>query len=773
MFDDLITEARKRRIRRLLLDLDAWLDSRVFGTGSWLRHRYERFSGYMDRYYVFGWRRVLVEILSELFTVGTAASLLTFMLAVPAFQKTSDPNWLKPTNISVTFLDRYGKEIGHRGIHSTSLPLDDYPPQFIQALIATEDRRFYDHFGIDMPGIARALVADLSLGGVVQGGSSITQQLAKNLFLGNERTVNRKINEAFLAIWLESRLTKAEILKLYLDRAYLGRGNFGAEAAAQYYFGKSPQDLNLAEAAMLAGMFKAPTKFAPDVNLPAARARADVVLDNLVASGFMNAGQVFGARQEPATPIDHPTDPVAEDASYNYYLDWAFEETRRLVQTFPSSVTDRKFVVRTAIDMNLQHATEDAIRGALEKYGDEYHASQAAAVLIDVDGNLRAMVGGRDYGESQFNRAVDALRQPGSSFKPYVYATALANGMTPRSIVVDEPICLGSWCAQNDNHSYAGSMTLTQALADSVNTVAIRLSIMIGQGDDKLGRSKIIDTARKMGVRGPLRNVPSLPIGADAVKVLDHTAAYATFPNLGKAVPTHAIIDVRTPNGSLVWNFERDGKKPEQVISKEIAIQMTQMMNKVIADGTGRHAALDSIPAAGKTGTTNSYRDAWFVGYTGNYVCGVWFGNDDFSPTNRMTGGSVPAIAWRNIMTAAHRRTLAKDLAGLPSARSAYAMVSMDELNAELAAHLVLSGQGASVLHELTGLMEQARHGAMGVEEKPGLKHEPQGPKPPPPAAQSSSVKPEPERRHRRRSAHETGPSRTMHARRHRGHHGA
>src|SRR5215471_10900967 len=253
--------------------------------------------------------------------------------------------------------------------------------------------------------------------------------------------------------------------------------------------------------------------------------------------------------------------------------------------------------------------------------------------------------------------------------------------MKPSSIVVDEPICLGTWCPQNDSHSYGGSMTLTQALKNSVNTVAVRLSILIGQGDDRLGRARIIETARKMGILGPLPNVPSLAIGADEVNVLDHTAAFATFPNLGKTVPTHAIIEVRTPSGHLVWSFNRDGKKPEQVISKEIAIQMTQMMNKVVEEGTGRRAALDSIPAAGKTGTTNGYRDAWFVGYTGNYACGVWFGNDDYSPTNRMTGGSVPAITWRHIMTNAHRGAVAKDLPDPKGARSAFAMMSPDELN--------------------------------------------------------------------------------------------
>ena len=346
----------------------------------------------------------------------------------------------------------------------------------------------------------------------MQGGSSLTQQLAKNLFLNNERTLERKIKEAFLAMWLEARLTKNEILKLYLDRAYMGGGAFGVDAAAQYYFNKSARDVNLAEAAMLAGLFKAPTKFSPNVNLPAARARANVVLDNLVDAGFMTEGQVFGARRNPATPVDR-----RDDRAPNYYLDWAFDEMKKLVDTFPKSMTERVFVVRTALDINLQHAADAAIENSLRQYGQEYHAGQAAAVLMDVDGSVRAMVGGRDYGASQFNRATDAMRQPGSSFKPYVYATALEHGFKPSSIVVDAPICLGNWCPHNYGHGYGGSMTLIKALTHSINTIAVRLSVAVGDGNAKLGRARIIKTAHDMGIRTPLPDTPSLPIGADAV----------------------------------------------------------------------------------------------------------------------------------------------------------------------------------------------------------------------------------------------------------------
>ena len=289
-------------------------------------------------------------------------------LAIPAFRETSDEDWLKKSELAVTFLDRFGNEVGSRGIrHNDAIPLEEYPDHLIKAALATEDRRFYEHFGIDPSGLARALTANARAGGVVQGGSTITQQLAKNLFLNNERTIERKVKEAFLAIWLETRLTKNEILKLYLDRAYMGGGAFGVDAAAQYYFNKSARDVNLAEAAMLAGLFKAPTRFAPHVNLPAARARANTVLDNLVEAGFMTEGQVFGARRNPATAIDRRDERVA-----NYYLDWAFDEMKKLVATFPKSMHERVFVVRTGLDVNLQRESENAVESMLRQYGDDY-----------------------------------------------------------------------------------------------------------------------------------------------------------------------------------------------------------------------------------------------------------------------------------------------------------------------------------------------------------------------------------------------------------------
>ena len=551
------------------------------------------------------------------------------------------------------------------------------------------------------------MVTNARAGGVVQGGSSITQQLAKNLFLSNERTLDRKIKEAFLALWLEARLTKNEILKLYLDRAYMGGGAFGVDAAARYYFNKSARDVDLPEAAMLAGLFKAPTKYSPNVNLPAARARANVVLDRLVEAGFMTEGQVFGARRHPATPVDR-----SDERAPNYYLDWAFDQMKKLVDTFPKSMSERVFVVRTALDPNLQRAADLAVENSLRQYGQEYHANQAATVLMDTDGAVRAMVGGRDYGASQFNRATDSLRQPGSSFKPYVYSDALIHGLKPNSIVVDAPICIGNWCPHNYGHSYRGRMTLITALTHSINTIAVRLSVIVGDGNAKRGRAKIIKLAHEMGIHTPLPDTPSLPIGADGVELLDHVGAYATFPNLGMKVMPHAILEVRTGNGKLIWRWDRDGPKPHRVLPVHVAQDMITMMNSVVENGTGRRARLDGIAASGKTGTTNAYRDAWFMGYTGNFVCGVWMGNDNYDPTNRMTGGSLPAMTWHNIMAYAHQGIEIKPLPGIPAPperqQPAIALKSKTGEPPPPPRPVMLTKRGADILAHIEQMMDAA-----------------------------------------------------------------
>jgi penicillin-binding protein 1A len=696
-------------LNRIFLDVDSRIDSGLYQAKTWGRELYERFTVFMDRFHVAGWRRwYFVEPLSECLTLGTGGFIVLLALAIPAFRETADDDWLHKSELAVTFLDRHGNEMGSRGIkHNDSLRLEEFPDHLIKATLATEDRRFYDHFGIDIPGLFRAMTANARAGGVVQGGSSISQQLAKNLFLSNERTIERKVKEAFLAVWLEVRLPKNEILKLYLDRAYLGGGTFGVDAAAQYYFNKSARDVNLAEAAMLAGLFKAPSRFAPHINLPAARARANVVLDNLVEAGFMTEGQVFGARRNPAMAVDR-----RDERSPNYYLDWAFDEMKKLVDTLPKSVHERVFVVRLALDVDLQKHTEQALENSLKQYGREYNVKQGATVLMDVDGAVRAMVGGRDYGDSQFNRATDALRQPGSSFKPYVYATALMNGFKPTSVVVDSPVCIGNWCPKNYGGGHSGAMTLTQALTRSINVIPVKLSIALGNGNPKIGRAKIREVARKAGLRTPLPDTPSMPIGADEVTVLDHTGGYTMFANLGKAQTPHAVLEVRTGAGDLIWRWDRDGKKPVQAIPPQVAADMVNMMVKVVEEGTGKRAQLDGIRAAGKTGTTNAYRDAWFVAFTGNFVCGVWFGNDDYKVMNQMTGGSLPAQTWHEIMAYAHQGVELKAIPGLggpvPSARALAAEAKKETVPNENGRPSILTRRGAEALLRVERMMDEA-----------------------------------------------------------------
>ncbi|WP_197028267.1 PBP1A family penicillin-binding protein [Bosea sp. 117] len=693
---------RGRRLRHALLALDSWIDSTIYAAGARLRSAWDSYVAFTERFNLQGPGRWIAGLASEGMTWGAVGAVVMLALALPAFQETSD-DWLKRAELSVVFQDRYGNIIGERGIrHNDTVPLEEFPDHLIKAVLATEDRRFYEHFGIDIPGTFRALLSNARAGGVVQGGSSLTQQLAKNLFLSNERTLERKIKEAFLALWLEFHLTKNQILKLYLDRAYMGGGSFGVDAAAQYYFGKSVRDVNLAEAAMLAGLFKAPSKFAPHVNLPAARGRASVVLDNLVDAGFMTEGQVFGARRNPATPVDRKLDDVPE-----YYLDFAFNEVKGIVDTLPKSYAERSFVVRTALDPNIQKAADTAIRDSLRQFGKDYNASQSAMVILEPNGAVRAMVGGRDYGESQFNRATDALRQPGSSFKPYVYTAALMTGKyKPDTMVVDGPICIGNWCPQNYGRSYAGRIPLITALTRSLNTVAVKLA-------EAIGRGRIVDLAHAMGVRSELKITRALPLGAAEVTVLDQATGYAVFANNGMSVSPHAVMEMRTPAGEPVWNFDRNGPKPHRVIPENIIGMINPMLNSVVENGTGRRAMLPGTKVSGKTGTTNAYRDAWFVGFTGNYVGAIWFGNDDYAPTRKMTGGTLPAMTWQKVMAFAHQGIELKPTPGLgnqppPKLDGAVAQATPLEIEGGIQRPVTLSAQAAERLLRLEKLMREA-----------------------------------------------------------------
>lgn len=619
--------------------VDAWIDSSIYG--AWARYKdwWAAYSNFFGRFRVTGFRKFITEIFSEAATLGTLglAGLLAF--AVPAIQETNNSVWRTASQYSVTVLDRNDKEIGKRGIlHSDAVPLEELPDHLIKATLATEDRRFFEHFGIDFLGTARALSANVRASDVVQGGSSVTQQLAKNLFLSSERSFDRKIKEAFIALWLEARLTKKEILKLYLDRSYLGGGTFGVEAASQFYFGKSVRDITLAEAALLAGLFKAPTKYAPHANQAESLARANQVLTNMVEAGFMTEGQVYGARINPAKVIER----TIHD-SPNYFLDWAFEEVQRLMK----GKGEYLLTVRTTIDPQMQKAAEQAVETTLNQNGRSYRFDQAALVGMETDGAVRAMVGGGDYGESQFNRAAHANRQPGSSFKPYVYITALENGYRPNSMVVDAPVSCGNHSIGNYEGGYQGRMTLTTALAKSRNTIAAKLSF-----DPKVTRDRVLIILKKLGIN--IQKTCTMALGDQGITPLAHTAAHAVFANGGKAVRPYAIIEMRNSRDDVVYARERDEPPPKQIIERKYVEMLNQMLRAVVTEGTGRAAELEFTYSAGKTGTSSDYRDAWFIGFTGQLVAGVWLGNDNFSPMANVTGGKLAAPVWQQFMAAAH-----------------------------------------------------------------------------------------------------------------------
>jgi penicillin-binding protein 1A len=638
------------KIKRRLLGVDSALDSGLYGAGEWLTDAYRRFALRVDKLHVSGFRRLLVELLSEAATLGSVGAVGLLMLAQPAFHLTSD-DFLSRQDLAVTFLGRNGVEIGKRGLkQDATVPLSEFPDHLLKAVFATEDRRFYDHFGIDPVGLFRALSVNARASGVVQGGSTLTQQLAKNIFLTNERSISRKVKEAFLSVWLESRLSKQEILKLYLDRAYLGGGTFGVAAASEYYFGKSVKDISLAEAAMLAGLFKAPTKYGPYVNLPAARARANDVLSNMVDAGFMTEGQVLAARQNPATPIDR-----GRDYSPDYYLDYAYDEVRKLADAGKLG-GERSVIVRTPFDGDLQKQAENAIEAALRDEGDRWNVEQAAMVVMEPDGAVRVMVGGRDYGDSQFNRATDAMRQPGSSFKPIVYTTALASGkFRPDTPVVDAPVCIANWCPSNFGGRYMGRVTLTQAITHSLNSVPVRLSIALGDGNPKAGRAKIIEMAKRLGITTEIKDTQSLPIGAVEVTPLEIASVYAVFANGGRRAPPHAALEILNPRGQVIYSFDKDGAPRPQVLPTQVETDIVGMMRHVVAEGTGRAAIIPGVMLAGKTGTTNESRNAWFDGYSAYLVGVIWMGNDDYEPMNGMTGGTLPAKTWHEVMAYAHQ----------------------------------------------------------------------------------------------------------------------
>jgi penicillin-binding protein 1A len=625
------------------LGLDARLDSGLAGAWAHIKDRYDAFSTFFSRFRLTGWKRGVNELVSEALTLAVAGFSLLYILAIPALTE-FDESKITTGRYAVTFVDRNGTEIGKRGIlHNDAVSLEELPDHLIKATLSTEDRRFFEHFGIDVFGTMRALIENARANDVVQGGSTLTQQLAKNLFLSNERSLKRKIKEAFLALLLEARFTKPQILKMYLDRAYLGGGAFGVEAASQYYFGKSVRDITLAESSLLAGLFKAPTRYAPHVNLPASRARTNEVLANLVEAGYYSAGQVHAARLNPAQIVEQQ-----QSQSPDWFLDWAFEEVQRLADGKGHYV----LTARVTVDLDMQRAAQEALVATLRATGRRANPFSGAMVSMEPDGAVRALVGGLDYGESQFNRATNARRQPGSSFKLYVYATALENGYTPRSLVRDASRACGNWAPRNYSGSGGSgrSLTMTDAFKVSLNTTAADLSF-------KVGREKVLEMTKRLGVQG-VRRTCSMALGDTGITLLQHTGAYATFANGGRLARPYAVLELTTSKGEVIYTRERDEPEAPQVIARRVAEMMNQMMLAVVTEGTARRAILDFTHAVGKTGTSSGWRDAWFMGFTGALVTGVWVGHDDFRPMwlggGGVTGGSLPTQAWHSFMSVVH-----------------------------------------------------------------------------------------------------------------------
>jgi penicillin-binding protein 1A len=551
---------------------------------------------------------------------------------LPPIQSLEIPK--RPPTIQIVGAD--GSVLATRGeMAGTNIALKDLPPYLPQAFIAIEDRRFYSHFGVDPIGIARALVTNIMHHGVSQGGSTLTQQLAKNLFLTQERTMQRKLQEAELAIWLERKHSKNEILELYLNRVYFGSGAYGVEAAAQRYFGKSARNVTVAEAAMLAGLVKSPSRLAPNHNPEGAERRAETVLAAMEDAGFITDAQE-------KTGIAHPAQAVAPAGAgtVNYVADWISEELDDLIGQIDEDVT-----VETSIDPKLQAVAEAAVIDELAAKSGKFNVSQGALVAMTPEGAVRAMVGGRNYADSQFNRAVTAKRQPGSSFKPFVYLTAMEQGLTPDTVRQDAPIEIKGWKPENYTHQYFGNVTLTQALAMSLNTVAVRLCLEVGP-------KNVVRTAYRLGISSKLDPNPSIALGTSEVSLTELVGAYTPFANGGHTATPHVINRIKATGTNKVL-YVRNAEPINQVIEPRNVAEMDAMMQETLLSGTARKAEIPGWQAAGKTGTSQDFRDAWFIGYTASLVTGVWLGNDDNSPTKHATGGGLPVEVWTRFMRAA------------------------------------------------------------------------------------------------------------------------
>jgi penicillin-binding protein 1A len=547
---------------------------------------------------------------------------------------------------SIQIVDYQGRALARRGdLAGAPLPLKEMPSYVPKAFMAIEDRRFYQHSGVDPYGIARALLANVMHRGVAQGGSTITQQLAKNLFLTQERTITRKLQEALLALWLERKFTKTRILELYLNRVYFGAGAYGIEEASQHYFGKSARSITVAEAALLAGLVKSPSRLAPTRNFDGAEKRAKVVLAAMAELKYISATSERVAIARPPHIVAQ-----ANTGSVNYVADWVMDALNDTL-----GHVDEDIVVQTTVDAALQANAEKSLDEELAQKGDKTGVAQGALVAMTPDGAVRALVGGRNYADSQFNRAVAAKRQPGSAFKPFIYLTALEHGLTPDSVREDRPINVKGWQPENYGHEYFGPVTLTKALALSLNTVSVRLTL-------EFTPMAVIRTAYRLGIASKLEPNASIALGTSEVSMLELVGAYAPFANGGFAVIPHVIQKITAANGKLL--YARNIQQLGRIIDARYVAMMNQMMSETLTIGTAHKAALPGWPAAGKTGTSQDFRDAWFIGYTGHLVTGVWLGNDDGTPTKHVTGGSLPVEIWSRFMRGAHQGVPVANLPG-------------------------------------------------------------------------------------------------------------
>lgn len=582
-------------------------------------------------------------LFGKLFYWGLVAGVwgvigLAGVLAYFAIQMPSAGNWVipeRPANIRIIAAN--GKLIANSGkMGGEALRLYEMPAYLPQAVIAIEDRRYYSHFGFDPIGFTRAMVTNIKRKKLTQGGSTLTQQLAKNLFLTPERTISRKIQEVILSVWLTRNYEKDELLEIYLNRVYLGAGAYGVEAASQTYFGTSASNISLSQAAILAGLLKAPSALAPNKHPERAAARARLVLNAMVREGFISPDEATTARIAENRQITTKI----RGAEY-YVADWV----ESLIDDYIGAV-EKDIIVETSIDWDLQKYGEFLLRETILKNGEKRKISQGALIALDTNGAVRAVVGGIDYQKSQYNRAVTARRQPGSSFKPIVYLTALEAGLTPQSIRIDEPFTYKDWSPTNASNKYVGRVLLKDALAHSLNTVAARLAI-------DLGPQNIADTAYRLGISTELNAHPSIALGASEVSLLEMSAAYVPFANGGRGVIAHVINRIITVEGEVL--YERIDAGPGRVVSAEHVGMMNEMLNHAVSVGTGKRANLDGWEIAGKTGTSQNYRDAWFIGYSAKLITGVWFGNDDGSSTGKVGGGSLPANVWSDFMKKAHK----------------------------------------------------------------------------------------------------------------------